>query len=757
MTNVAFKLGKVHALGDVVVLNVNSYDVLIGLPALDALQANLHFERREVVIKNTGVKPYAVPMRLTLRTTTNPPRRSHPEVGGPIQTVTWDGLLEDSETSNEEHASPLLEDSESEDEIDPVVQELTRRIIRYPVQQKTTKTFVWTEENVQRTRALIIGEPLVQVSRIPNSSEPTRTLYEDATPLLPRYVDKRSFCDVTEPPPRSLLTTDKEIRLLRLGAEVQAPEPPGCPEASMFDVGIRIAEKSVDPWDIEDGITPEEHVAIREEEALMVATVFSWRSDNSFISSPPPRDSKAVRTKHVTVDIHGRPYELHVPEYLPDGTHQLIAEIVQEYRGAISIDDANIGLSLIIQHEIQTGNHPLIHCKPYRYSLAERKAALERIQEFEANGWIEPDIGPWSFQVVLVPKKNGSVRICIDYRKLNDITIKDVYPLPRIDDLLDAIGCANYFSKFDIRHGFHHMLVREEDRPKTTFVLFEGTWQWVQCPMGICNAPATFQRAMNVTFQNFVNKTKLTQGVINFCVIVYMDDILVYSESFHGHAQHIEWTLGSLRDAGFKIALEKSEFFLSEISFLGYVATRGGLRPDSRKVEAVREAPTPTSLTCLNPGMITDALFSLVSGREEEEEEEEDEEEEETEEEASEEDEDYSEHSEHEAGAVSKEEEVEEREEAEEEAAREGEAEQTEAQEEDPKRERRRTAIAKGKQSLELLVGVDLRVPGDPTKDPEPPAKEDEHPHAKTSGTATHRRSHSPSPSPRPSFRARGN
>ncbi|GBG79371.1 hypothetical protein CBR_g29519 [Chara braunii] len=115
--------------------------------------------------------------------------------------------------------------------------------------------------------------------------------------------------------------------------------------------------------------------------------------------------------------------------------------------------------------------------------------------------------------------------------------------------------------------------------------------------MGICNAPATFQRAMNMTFQNFVNKTRLTQGMINFCVIMYMDDILVYSETYHGHAQHIEWTLSALRDAGFKIALEKSEFFLSEISFLGYVVTRGGLRPDSRKVAAVKEAPVPTSLT----------------------------------------------------------------------------------------------------------------------------------------------------------------
>ncbi|GBG82956.1 hypothetical protein CBR_g36482 [Chara braunii] len=122
-------------------------------------------------------------------------------------------------------------------------------------------------------------------------------------------------------------------------------------------------------------------------------------------------------------------------------------------------------------------------------------------------------------------------------------------------------------------------------------------WQWVQSPMRICNTPAMFQRAMNVTFQNFDSKIRLTQGMINFCVIVYIDDILVYSETYHGHAQHIEWTLGALRDAGFMIALEKSEFFLSEILFPGYVVTRGGLRPDSRKVAAVRETLVPRSLT----------------------------------------------------------------------------------------------------------------------------------------------------------------
>ncbi|GBG58794.1 hypothetical protein CBR_g194 [Chara braunii] len=533
MTNVAFRLEKVHALGDVVVLDVNTYDVFFGLPALEALRANVDFERQSVILRNTGGKPYVIPMRLTLRTSVKVVPRISSETMGALRMVSWSAPMDGGQSSN---------DAGSDDDDDLVVTRLVRQRIHYPPPHTIAHTMHLTARNA---RMMIMGEPLVHISRLVDFLEPLRTLYEGVSPFLLRYSDKRSFCDLTGLP-RSLLQPTKEVQLLRLGAEAGSLEPPKRIEARSDELGIKISPKSVAWRDICDGITPEDHTAIREEEAQMVATVFSWRSDHSFISAPPDT-TRRIHTKQVNVRILDQMYELHVPQYVPDEIHRLIADILIEYQGAISMSDADIGLSVVVHHEIQTGNHSLIHCKPYRYSLTERKTALQRIREFEANGWIEPATGPWSFPVVLVPKKNGSVRICIDYRKLNDITIKDVYPLPRIDDLLDAIGCANYFSKFDIRHGFHHILVKEEDRPKTAFVLFEGTWQWVRCPMGMCNAPATFQRAMNVTFQNFVKKTRLTQGMINFCVIVYMDDILVYSDTFHEHAQHIEWTLGCRR------------------------------------------------------------------------------------------------------------------------------------------------------------------------------------------------------------------
>ncbi|GBG59303.1 hypothetical protein CBR_g32316 [Chara braunii] len=225
---------------------------------------------------------------------------------------------------------------------------------------------------------------------MPDSSEPPRTMY-GAAPLLPRYLDNRSFCDATKLRPRSLLTMEKDVRLLRLGAKTQASELPGYPEASLFEIGIKIAEKLVDPRDIEDGITPKEYVAIREEEAQMVATIFSWWSDNYFLASPPLRDTKAIHTKHVSVIIHGQPYELHMRECVPDKTHQLIADILTEYRDTISVKDAHIGLSVIIQREIRTDNHPPIHCKLYRqgcqtYSMladeAESMGELEQSIEF---------------------------------------------------------------------------------------------------------------------------------------------------------------------------------------------------------------------------------------------------------------------------------------------------------------------------------------------------------------------------------------
>ncbi|GBG79447.1 hypothetical protein CBR_g29594 [Chara braunii] len=312
MTNVAFRLGKVHALGDVVVLDVNTYDVIFGLPALVALRANLDFERRSIVLRNTGGKPYTVPMRLTLRTTINAVSRVSPMMAGTLRMISWNEPAE---------GEPSTDDAESSDEDDPEILKLVRQRVYYPPPKTIARTMQLTSRKIQRTKSMILGEPLVQISRMVDSLEPPQTLYEGITPLLTRYSDKKHYCDITELP-SSLLTMAKEVRLLRLGAEASFLEPPGRFEAETDGLGIKIAAKEV-PWqDVCDGITPEGHVAIQEEDAQMMATVFSWRSDHSFISAPPPDLTKQANTKQIDVRIWNQLFELQVPQYVPEEIHQ---------------------------------------------------------------------------------------------------------------------------------------------------------------------------------------------------------------------------------------------------------------------------------------------------------------------------------------------------------------------------------------------------------------------------------------------------
>ncbi|GBG69512.1 hypothetical protein CBR_g4205 [Chara braunii] len=518
----------------------------------------------------------------------------------------------------------------------------------------------------------------------------------------------------------------------------------------------------------------------------MIATVFSVRTSSSIFSSVHDRRDWPADWIDTPLEILDRP-TVTLPDHVPLEFRQSLINVLNGYVEVLSVRDNDIGLSNVIEHAILTGDHPPINCVPYRYSPAQRAAPFQWIKEFEANGWIEPAIGPWSFPVVIVPKKAGGIRICIDYRKLNNIKIKDVYPLPRIDVLLDVIGSAQFFSKFDVRHGFHHLLVREEDRPKMAFVLFEGTWQWVRCPMGICNALATFRRAMNMAFQNFVRKTRLAQSIINYCVIVYMDDILVYSSSYEGHVQHIEWTLHTLRDAGFKVALEKCDVDADQrascvhrvpgaVDHPGLENGRGSPAPHviTRALApylqwtACLEEPgsdntLPSRQEYLKPYGIIDRAFypkeepeEALEGDEEATEEEGDADEE-TSEEGS-----YSEYSEGEQSE--EEEEVEEEEDEEEEVGSEWEdlpeeAARTGTEAENPEAARRREEIAAGKSQLEIASEASLCINDDTTRDPEPPEPEDGGSATAAPSASRRRRSRSPSPSPstptRPPIRPR--
>ena len=177
--------------------------------------------------------------------------------------------------------------------------------------------------------------------------------------------------------------------------------------------------------------------------------------------------------------------------------------------------------------------------------------------------------------------------MCIDYQALNKITVKNRYPLPKIEELLDRLHGAKYFTKIDLASGYHQIRVRESDIQKTAFVSRYGSFEYMVMPFGLCNAPATFQRVMN---------TILREGLDKF-VLVFLDDILIYSKTLEEHLEHIRAVLGRLREEKFFGRLHKCDFFRTEVEYLGFDVGADGIKPSLSKIKAILDWPTPESVT----------------------------------------------------------------------------------------------------------------------------------------------------------------
>ncbi|GJS04093.1 putative nucleotidyltransferase, ribonuclease H [Tanacetum coccineum] len=217
----------------------------------------------------------------------------------------------------------------------------------------------------------------------------------------------------------------------------------------------------------------------------------------------------------------------------------------------------------------------------------EREVELTIELELLERGFIQPSVSPWGAPVLFVKKKDGSMRLCIDYRELNRVTIQNRYPLPRIDDLFDQLQGAKYFSKIDLRSGYHQLQVRPEDIPKTAFRTRYGHYEFLVMPFGLTNAPAVFMDLMNRVFHDYLDKS----------IVVFIDDILVYSKSKEEHEQHLRAVLGILREKKLYAKFSKCEFWLERVSFLGHVVFAKGIEVDPSKVEDVTNWPRPKSVT----------------------------------------------------------------------------------------------------------------------------------------------------------------
>ena len=223
----------------------------------------------------------------------------------------------------------------------------------------------------------------------------------------------------------------------------------------------------------------------------------------------------------------------------------------------------------------------------YKQNQEELEATKAYVQEHLRKGFIEASQSPFASPILCVRKPNGSIRICVDYRKLNTLTRKDVYPIPRIDELLSRPAKAKIFTKFDIRAAFNKIRMDPASEEYTTFRTRYGTYKCKVLPFGLCNGPATYQRYMNDVLIDYLD---------DFC-IAYLDDILIYSEDARSHQEHVRKVLERLRVAGLQVDIQKSEFHVTRTKYLGYILTNKGTEVDPDKVEVLRNWAEPATVT----------------------------------------------------------------------------------------------------------------------------------------------------------------
>ena len=248
--------------------------------------------------------------------------------------------------------------------------------------------------------------------------------------------------------------------------------------------------------------------------------------------------------------------------------------------------DGHLGRIDTVQHHIVTEGPP-VASQPYRAGPTAEDSINKEIDRMISMDVIEPSSSPWASPIVLIPKPDGSIRFCVDYHRLNKVTRKDSYALPRMDDCIDSLGTAQYFSTLDANAGNWQIAVAPEDRDKTAFTSHRGLYQFKRLPFGLVSAPATFQRAVDI----------ILSSVRFQCAITYLDDIIIYSSSWERHLEDLKRVIESLRDSGITLQLAKCSFCATEVQYLGFIVGRDGLKVDNSKLSAIQKSLPPRTKT----------------------------------------------------------------------------------------------------------------------------------------------------------------
>ena len=259
--------------------------------------------------------------------------------------------------------------------------------------------------------------------------------------------------------------------------------------------------------------------------------------------------------------------------------------LLRRYKHCFAGSEYDLGKTNLVEHVIDTGDALPISQPPRRSAFKERALIQEQVNDMLDKGVIEPAQGPWASPVVLVMKKNGKWRFCVDYRRLNAVTKKDVYPLPRIDDALSRLQGATIFSSLDLQAGYWQVPIRPEDREKTAFITPDGLYQFKVMGFGLASAPNTFQRLMDMVLA----------GVKWSVCMAYMDDMIPYANGHQQHLERLEIVLQRVEQSKMKLNLDKCWFGFRKLKILGHVVSAEGVGPDPEKIKAVQEFPPPPS------------------------------------------------------------------------------------------------------------------------------------------------------------------
>ena len=270
-----------------------------------------------------------------------------------------------------------------------------------------------------------------------------------------------------------------------------------------------------------------------------------------------------------------------------EGARDKLASVLSEYDDLFMKNKSDIGRCKIAKHRIELEPEAIPHREGARRMSPDKAAkANQEVQNLLALGLIQPSYSPWASGIVMVKKKSGELRFCCDFRPLNDVTVKDAFPLPRIDESLSRIANAKIFTSIDLAWAFWQIPLKKRDRRKTAFACELGLFEWRRMPFGLCNASATFQRSITRALQ----KIQQRHGSV---VMAYIDDIVIATETIEDHLERIREVFECLREAGFKMRAEKCDFMRTETKYLGRVVSAEGIKPDPAAVSKIKEWMPP--------------------------------------------------------------------------------------------------------------------------------------------------------------------